>query len=52
MTPQTKLALVGLATFAVSKFYFGHDNKTAALYGTTIIALVAVVTWPDTTPNP
>ena len=52
MTPQTKLALTGLAAASVAKFYFQKDLKTAALIGFAAVAAIAIITWPDTTPNP
>lgn len=52
MTPQEKLVATGLVTTAVAKFYFGRSWQSALYYGVIAIAAVAIVTWPDTTPNP
>lgn len=42
MTDQTKLALFGIATFAVTKLYFKRDLLTSGFAATSAMSLVAL----------
>lgn len=44
MTPQIKVALVGLAAAGVSKFYFRKDWHSAAFFGFAAISALAFLT--------
>lgn len=52
MTPQTRLAIAGAVAFAVAKLYFKTDTIKAATIGLATVSALAIITWPDTTPNP
>jgi len=47
-----KLAAVGAIATATAKFYFGKEWSNALFIGMAAIAVAAIITWPDTTPNP